>query len=162
VRLAGVSLLAFLILGAAAARAARSPIAMTERGASVLVWLETHPKPGTRRSRARLAAISKARIWGGLWLAGVAWRDRRTGDVSPSSPFGCIHGHEAGWHGDANPTYDGGLQMDRGFQGTYGAIFGRLWGPADRWPIWAQLVTAYRAQRIRGYGPWPTRRYCGL
>lgn len=80
----------------------------------------------------------------------------------------CIHRHEAAWHGDNNPTYDGGLQMDSGFQNTYGSEFVRLWGNASNWPIWAQLRAAERAYSgyngygARYFGPWPTRSYCGL
>jgi hypothetical protein len=75
----------------------------------------------------------------------------------------CIHRHEASWYGDDNPTYDGGLQMDDGFEETYGSDFIRLWGHnASNWPVWAQLRAAERAFRTRGFGPWPTRHYCGL
>lgn len=78
----------------------------------------------------------------------------------------CIHQHEAGWFGDDNPTYDGGLQMDRGFQNTYGSEFVRAWGNASKWPVWAQLRAAERAYwgygkyKARYFGPWPTRQFC--
>ena len=78
----------------------------------------------------------------------------------------CIHLHEAAWDGDNNPTYDGGLQMDDGFQDTYGSEFVKLWGDASHWPIWAQLRAAERAffgyagYAARYFGPWPTRQYC--
>ena len=80
----------------------------------------------------------------------------------------CIHRHEAAWNGDNNPDYDGGLQMDYGFQTTYGLEFHRRWGNASNWPVWAQLLAAERAYHGyngyggRGFGPWPTRHYCGL
>jgi hypothetical protein len=72
----------------------------------------------------------------------------------------CIHRHEARWDDDGWP-YWGGLQMDIDFQRAYGPRFLRHWGTADHWPVWAQLVAAERAYRSRGFGPWPTRRYCG-
>jgi hypothetical protein len=80
----------------------------------------------------------------------------------------CIHRHEASWFGDNNPTYDGGLQMDRGFQNTYGSEFVRAWGNASNWPVWSQLRAAERAYHgyhgyaARGFTPWPnTARMCG-
>ena len=74
----------------------------------------------------------------------------------------CIHEHEGAWN-DPNGPYYGGLQMDISFQRAHGWDFYRRWGTADRWPVWAQLVTAERAYRIRGFSPWPnTARTCGL
>jgi len=74
----------------------------------------------------------------------------------------CIHRHEGAWN-DPNPPYWGGLQMTRWFQQTYGPEFYRRWGTADRWPVWAQLVTAERAWRSDGdYGQWGTAPECGL
>ena len=59
-----------------------------------------------------------------------------------------------------NGPYYGGLQMDLAFQRAHGWDFYRRWGTADSWPVWAQLVTAERAYRTRGFQPWPTARYC--
>lgn len=158
----------FLALATATAKGSRSPVAMTERSSSVLVWLERHPRPGTPRSRRAVERRFKALLWNGLRLAGVAWLDTRTGELSTRSPFGCIHSHEGSWRDD-NPPQWGGLQEDLGFQGTYGSEYMRLWGLANHWPIWAQVVAAYRAHhgyhgyRGRGYTPWPnTARACGL
>lgn len=85
----------------------------------------------------------------------------------------CIHRYEGGWgqigyvHGVA--TYFGGLQMDMGFQRTYGSEFLSRYGTANHWPIIDQIIAARRARDgyggygARGYGPWPnTARYCGL
>lgn len=146
-----------IVLTIATATARGGPIQMTERGSSTLVWLAKNRKPGTPRSRASLARRSQQRIWRGLRLAGVY------------DGFMCIHRHESiDWH-IHNPPYDGGMQEDRGFQLTYGAEFDRLWGLANAWPPWAQLMAAFRAYhgyhqyRPRGYHPWPnTARYCGL
>lgn len=77
--------------------------------------------------------------------------------------FLCIHSHEGPWtiH---NPPYDGGLQMDRDFQQTYGDWAVRAFGSAGHWPISVQLAVAIRAYYSgRGYYPWPnTARMCGL
>jgi hypothetical protein len=74
----------------------------------------------------------------------------------------CIHRHEGSWT-DPNAPYYGGLQMDLAFQRAHGPEYLRRWGTADRWPVWAQLRTAERARRTRGFHPWPnTARACGL
>jgi hypothetical protein len=158
--------LLFLTLDTAIARG--GPVRMTERGSAVLVWLETHPKPGTPHSRAVVGNRFRALVWRGLRVAGVAWLDSRTGDVDPSSPFGCLHGHEGSWDDKDDPHW-GGLQMDRGFMKTYASEFIHAFhGLADRWPIWAQVVAGYRAYHgYHGYGarhfhPWSTAGACGL
>jgi hypothetical protein len=171
-----VSAYLFLLALATATAKGASPVAMTERGSAVLVWLERHPKAGAlklrnRRLRPRdvVEARFKTLVWRGLRLAGVAWLDYHIGDINPGSPFGCIHGNEANWR-DAGDPHWGGLQMDGGFMDTYGADYQRAFhGLADRWPIWAQVNAAYRAYHgfagygARGYGPWPnTGRACGL
>jgi hypothetical protein len=138
-----------LSVAVASARGAR-PVEMTERGSAVLVWLHSHPKPGTPRSRAYVRRRFTRMVFNGLRSAGVYF------------PFLCIHSHEGPWtiH---NPPYDGGLQMDSGFQASYGPEYLRTWGSAGSWPIWAQLNAGFRAYRVRGYSPWPnTSRICGL
>lgn len=87
---------------------------------------------------------------------------------SDMSAWLCIHSHEGAWNDPGSP-YWGGLQMDMGFQSTYGSEFLRRWGTADHWPVWAQITAARRARDgyagygPRGYGPWPnTARECGL
>lgn len=78
--------------------------------------------------------------------------------------FTCIHHYEGAWNANTGNGYYGGLQMDLGFQSTYGGEFLKQYGTADRWPVWAQLTAAIRAYRSgRGFGPWPsTARACGL
>ncbi len=80
----------------------------------------------------------------------------------------CIHRHEGAWNA-SNDGYGGGLQMDAGFQRTYGAEFSARFGWASNWPVWAQLVAAERAfygydrYRARGFTPWPnSSAACGL
>jgi hypothetical protein len=79
------------------------------------------------------------------------------------SAFLCIHRYEGSWT-DPNPPYYGGLQMDYGFQSTYGSALLRAKGTADHWTPAEQIAVAIRAYRSgRGFYPWPnTARYCGL
>lgn len=80
----------------------------------------------------------------------------------------CIHRYEGSWT-DAGAPYYGGLQMDIGFQRTYGTWLLKNRGTADHWTPHQQLHIAYRAYkgwegfRGRGFYPWPnTARKCGL
>ena len=77
--------------------------------------------------------------------------------------FICIHRYEGSWT-DPNPPFYGGLQMDYGFQRSYGPELLRRKGTADHWTPAEQIMVAIRAHRSgRGFGPWPnTRRMCGL
>lgn len=93
---------------------------------------------------------------------------RRTKMRALYEKWRCIHEHEGAWNANTGNGYYGGLQMDMGFQRTYGSEFIARWGTADRWPVWAQLMAAerayhgYRGYGGRGFGPWPnTRRMCG-
>ena len=75
----------------------------------------------------------------------------------------CIQRFEGAWT-DSGPPYYGGLQMDLGFQRTYGRyLIGRK-GTADRWTPLEQMWVAERGFRAgRGFSPWPnTARACGL
>jgi hypothetical protein len=75
----------------------------------------------------------------------------------------CIHRFEGAWN-DPKPPYFGGLQMDLGFQRSYGRPLLRRKGTANHWTPLEQMWTAERAHRSgRGFYPWPnTARYCGL
>ncbi len=75
----------------------------------------------------------------------------------------CIHHFEGAWN-DSNPPYYGGLQMDLGFQRTYGGGLLAQKGTANHWTPLEQMWAAERAHRSgRGFYPWPnTARYCGL
>jgi hypothetical protein len=77
--------------------------------------------------------------------------------------FMCIHAYEGSWT-DPNAPFYGGLQMDLGFQRSYGGWALRAFGTADHWPISVQLSTAIQAYEAgRGFYPWPnTARSCGL
>jgi len=74
----------------------------------------------------------------------------------------CIHRYEGSW-ADSGGPYWGGLQMDLGFQQTYGGWLLRHKGTADHWSALEQIWVAVRASHTRGFSPWPnTARDCGL
>jgi hypothetical protein len=75
----------------------------------------------------------------------------------------CIHRYEADWRDSGYPYY-GGLQMDIGFQRTYGRRLLLRKGTAEHWTPLEQMWVAERALRAgRGFWPWPnTARSCGL
>lgn len=76
--------------------------------------------------------------------------------------FLCIHHFEGSWTDTGEPYY-GGLQMDKGFQQSYGAKLYVTKGTADHWSPLEQIWTAERALVTRGWWPWPnTARDCGL
>jgi hypothetical protein len=75
----------------------------------------------------------------------------------------CIHRYEGSWT-DSGAPYYGGLQMDIGFQQTYGSYLLATKGTADNWTPAEQMWVAARAHMSgRGFYPWPnTARACGL
>jgi hypothetical protein len=77
--------------------------------------------------------------------------------------WACIHRYEGSWT-DANAPYYGGLQMDLGFQRTYGGALLARKGTANHWTPLEQMWAAERAFRSgRGFWPWPnTARMCGV
>ncbi len=117
----------------------------------------THACPHVRRlARQAQHGARAARRAFGVWF-------RRT-----YAKWACIHEHEGSWTANTGNGYNGGLQMDSGFQHTYGPEFIRRYGLAHQWPVWAQLVAAERAfygfagYGGRGYSPWGTRGMCGV
>lgn len=78
----------------------------------------------------------------------------------------CIYKYENagyGWNANTGNGYYGGLQMDIGFQKSYGMKLYRKKGTADRWTPLEQMWVAEKAYKTRGFWPWPnTARYCGL
>jgi hypothetical protein len=129
--------------------------------------------PGTVSPRFADGHGSTARSTLQLWQersARAALLVASHASVQPQVPafladaFTCIHRYEGAWDANTGNGYYGGLQMDIGFQSTYGGAYLRRWGTADHWPVWAQLEAAARAyQSGRGFGPWPnTARMCGL
>jgi hypothetical protein len=74
----------------------------------------------------------------------------------------CIHTYEGSWT-DTGAPYYGGLQMDVGFQESYGHWLYVTKGTADHWSPLEQIWTAEKALKSRGFWPWPnTARDCGL
>ncbi len=123
---------------------------------------------GLRRTPATRAAVKDPSHGYKVWVRNLwkhrAKRARRLAAHPPHmSAWLCIHRHEGSWNDPSGPYY-GGLQMDLGFQHTYGAQLLRIKGTADHWTPLEQMWVAERAHRSgRGYYPWPnTARYCGL
>lgn len=86
----------------------------------------------------------------------------RPDPIPHRSAWECIHRHEGSWTDPGSPYY-GGLQMDLGFQQTYGLALYRAKGTADHWTPEEQMLVAEVAYKTRGFWPWPnTARYCGL
>ena len=121
--------------------------------------------------RSRTPYVGSARHLKSLsyrkWVLGL-WRHRalaaRHEAQNPphKSQWLCIHRYEGSWS-DAGAPYYGGLQMDVGFQETYGLDLYRAKGTADHWSPLEQMWVAERAYRTRGFWPWPnTARFCGL
>lgn len=101
-------------------------------------WRATHPGAEAEHRRRRLEAARTS-------PRAAMWRQVARCEC-PS------------WRCDTGNGYQGGLQMDRSFQATYGAAYVRRWGGAHRWPVWAQMRAADRAYTSRGLQPWPV---CG-
>jgi hypothetical protein len=117
----------------------------------------------SRRSAERIKSLGFRRWVLRVWTR-RAVRARRLALHPPRlSAWLCIHRYEGSWT-DPNPPYFGGLQMDLGFQRTYGRELLRRKGTADNWTPLEQIWVAERAYRSgRGFYPWPnTARYCGL
>jgi hypothetical protein len=79
------------------------------------------------------------------------------------SAASCVRSKEGGLT-SVNPAgpYYGWYQADADYQAAYGPEFYRQWGPGI-WHATAQVLTAYRGWRARGWNPWPnTARECGL
>jgi hypothetical protein len=101
----------------------------------------------------------RVRVW-----KQIAVRAQVTAQHPPHArAWACIHRFEGSWT-DANAPYYGGLQMDLGFQRTYGRSLLARKGTANHWTPLEQMWVAERALRAgRGFYPWPnTARYCGL
>jgi hypothetical protein len=97
------------------------------------------------------------------WKRMAAYTQRLASRPPHRYAWSCIHRYEGAWTDRGSPYY-GGLQMDLGFQRTYGAYLLRNKGTADRWSPLEQMWVAERAYRAgRGFYPWPnTARACGL
>ncbi|MGH3429840.1 MAG: hypothetical protein ACRDQZ_20100, partial [Mycobacteriales bacterium] len=97
-----------------------------------------------------------------LWNRRATVAQREAENPPHKAQWLCIHHYEGSWT-DPNAPYYGGLQMDIGFQQTYGGTLLRRKGTADHWTPLEQMWVAERAYRTRGFYPWPnTARWCGL
>ncbi len=124
-----------------------------------LMGLRTSPTTGESPAQLGVAG-SKLALARWRHLARVA---RRRAQHPPHlAAFLCIHRYEGSWTDGGGPYY-GGLQMDVGFQSTYGGWLLRSKGTADHWTPLEQIWVAEKALRSRGFWPWPnTARFCGL
>jgi hypothetical protein len=103
--------------------------------------------------------FARIRVWKELSL-----RVARTAMHPPHlRAWACIHRYEGSWT-SVGPPYYGGLQMDLGFQRTYGSALLARKGTANYWTPLEQMWVAERALRVgRGFWPWPnTARLCGV
>ena len=98
---------------------------------------------GVRRTPATRAAAKDPSHRYKVWVRNL-WKHRakRARRVATHPPhragWMCIHSHEGAWH-DPNGPYYGGLQMDLGFQRSYGAWLLRKKGTADHWTPLEQM-----------------------
>jgi hypothetical protein len=120
------------------------------------------PTSGTTGESVAELGVPGAEIALRRWqrLATTAWR--RAQHPPHLAALLCIHRFEGSWT-DTGAPYYGGLQMDLGFQASYGGWLLRTKGTADHWTPIEQMWTAEKAIRSRGFWPWPnTARDCGL
>ena len=117
-------------------------------------------RPVTRALQdAPTDSLARIRVW-----KQIAARTRAVAQHPPHArAWACIHRFEGSWT-DPNAPYYGGLQMDLGFQRTYGRYLLVRKGTANNWTPLEQMWVAEHAFRAgRGFYPWPnTARYCGL
>jgi hypothetical protein len=123
-------------------------------------WQLVMGRPLTRRlQHPPFDPADKIAVW-----RRVASKTRRRAENPPHKrQWLCIHRFEGAWT-DPSPPYYGGLQMDLGFQRTYGRYLLARKGTANHWTALEQMWVAERAHRAgRGFYPWPnTARSCGL
>jgi len=126
-------------------------------------WQRVMGVPRTPAAGRALAALSgyELKLLDRRWQDRSAAAYRRAQHPPHLQALLCIHGYEGSWRDGSGPYY-GGLQMDVGFQQTYGGWLYRTKGTADHWAPLEQIWTAEKAVRSRGFWPWPsTARLCG-
>jgi hypothetical protein len=115
-----------------------------------------------RDSARRIRSLAYRKWVASLWQRRAVQAKQRALNPPHKREWICIHRYEGAWN-DAGAPYYGGLQMDLEFQNTYGRDLLSRKGTADHWTPLEQMWVAERAQRTRGFWPWPnTARYCGL
>lgn len=112
-------------------------------------------RPAARREwRQRWRVTKRVRS---RCLETVLWTWYRTSGAA------CVKSKEGAWTSHTGNGYYGGFQADLAFQRTYGREYLARYGPANNWPVLAQIHMAYRGWDARGWHPWPnTARQCGL
>ena len=125
-----------------------------------LMGVPRTPTEGRVLSEMRVEHVKAAVT---LWKRRAAAARRKAENPPHMRQFLCIHRYEGSWT-DGGAPYYGGLQMNYGFQATYGRQLLRTTGTADHWTPLEQIWVAEKARRSgRGFYPWPnTARYCGL
>lgn len=127
-------------------------------------WQRVMGKPLSPIRTRRLTALTPTAIQraAAQWEQRSAAAHQRAKRPPHLNQFLCIHRHEGSWT-DTGAPYYGGLQMDVGFQQTYGGwLFARK-GTANNWSPLEQIWIAEKALKSRGFWPWPnTARFCGL
>jgi hypothetical protein len=122
---------------------------------------------GIRRSPTTGDSLEELGVHGATialkrWHRLAATARRQAANPPHMAAFLCIHRFEGSWT-DSGAPFWGGLQMDYGFQATYGGRLLRTKGTADHWTPLEQIWVAEKAVKSRGFYPWPnTARYCGL
>jgi hypothetical protein len=132
--------------------------------ASTWHWQHVMGVPTTPTSGVALSEIGIPGAKDALarWQARARVARRQAQHPPHYSAFMCIHRFEGSWT-DSGAPFWGGLQMNYGFQATYGPWLLRTKGTADHWTPLEQIWVAEKAARSRGFWPWPnTARYCGL
>ena len=127
-------------------------------------WQRVMQKPRTPfvDTASHTPSLAYRRWVAGLWLHRATVARKQAQRPPHRTQWQCIHRFEGSWT-DPNGPYYGGLQMDVGFQRTYGLDLYRSKGTADHWTPLEQMWVAERAFRTRGFWPWPnTARFCGL
>jgi hypothetical protein len=121
------------------------------------------PPPVGGLGRLELHQLTRAADWQWTRARTIARLAHRPPHLSA---WRCIQSYESGgsWHINTGNGYYGGLQMDVGFQLSYGSWLYRTKGTAEHWTPLEQMWTAERAHSSgRGFTPWPnTARACGL
>jgi hypothetical protein len=122
-----------------------------KRSWQIAVWNRDNNLAMWRDRAARARALSSVCESAAAWAWHYGWAAT------------CVRSKEGGLT-SVNPAgpYYGWYQTDPSFQAAYGPEFYRQWGPGI-WPAYAQVLTAWRGWKARGWYPWPnTARECGL
>jgi hypothetical protein len=167
-----ISQAAFVPIHGADAASTRVALIAEIDGLRRVTWhwqkLMGKPRTPTEFEERRTRDDSYRRWVRDLWRERAQAAERRAENPPHRSDWLCIHRYERhpaqGWATRTGNGYYGGLQMNIGFQRTYGSELLRRKGTADRWTPLEQMWVAERAYRSgRGFYPWPnTARYCGL